>query len=144
MLAGLLRVMQRVHAERRLVLDGATVDAALCFAGEAQDLAEVLGNLLDNACQWAWSRVVVTVNPARAAPGAALAIVVEDDGPGTDEARRAAVMARGTRLDESTPGSGLGPAIVGELVGLYGGAIRLGAAPAGGLRRVELTLPAVA
>lgn len=67
--------------------------------------------------------------------------MIDDDGPGIDVARREAVMARGTRLDETVPGSGFGPAIVSELLGLYGGSVLLLAAPAGGLC-VEVDLPA--
>jgi signal transduction histidine kinase len=66
--------------------------------------------------------------------------MVDDDGPGIAAERREAVMARGARLDESVPGSGLGLAIVQELAALYGGQLRLQAAPAGGLRAV-LDLP---
>ena len=135
---GLLRVLERVHAERGLVLQCAPIAPDLAFAGEVQDLQEILGNLLDNACKWA--RHTVQVSAARAGPGGALRIVIDDDGPGIDAGRREAVMARGARLDESVPGSGLGLAIVHELVGLYGGTVQLLAAPAGGLR-VELGLP---
>jgi signal transduction histidine kinase len=69
-----------------------------------------------------------------------LEIVVDDDGPGIDEAHRSTALARGARLDESVPGTGLGLAIVNELAGLYGGRLRLAAAPHGGLRAV-LSLP---
>jgi signal transduction histidine kinase len=139
-LAGLLRVMERVHAGRALALACEPVDPAFSFAGEVQDLQEMLGNVLDNACKWARREVRVQ---AAAAPGAAargLRIVIEDDGPGIDPARREAVMARGARLDESVPGSGLGLAIVQELAGLYGGSVALGSSALGGLR-VELALP---
>jgi signal transduction histidine kinase len=67
-------------------------------------------------------------------------LVVEDDGPGIEPDHRAAVVARGARLDESVPGSGLGLAIVQELAGLYGGHLTLGTSPLGGLR-AELRLP---
>jgi signal transduction histidine kinase len=140
-LAGLLRVMERVHAGRALALVCEPVDPACSFAGEVQDLQEMLGNVLDNACKWARHEVRVH---AAAAPGAAargLHIVIEDDGPGIDPASRDAVMARGARLDESVPGSGLGLAIVQELAGLYGGSVALGSSAALGGLRVELALP---
>ena len=142
-LAGLLRVMAQVHAERGLALVCDPVDPGWAFAGEAQDLQEMLGNVLDNACQWARREVRVSAALRPEAGGPRLHLVVADDGPGIDAGRRDAVMARGARLDESTPGSGLGLAIVHELVGLYGGRIDLGEAAAGGLR-VELTLPGAA
>ena len=144
LVAGLLRVMQRVHAERGLRIEQATMAAGLAFAGEAQDLQEMLGNLLDNACKWARSVVRVSAEHVPAAPGAArLRLVVDDDGPGIEPAQRERVLARGERLDESMPGSGLGLAIVRERVALYGGTMTLGDAPSGGLRAV-IVLPAAA
>src|SRR5690606_11597566 len=109
------------------------------------DLEEVAGNLLDNACKWAKSRVRVTVIPDAATRKARpfFCLRVEDDGPGLPEEARAAVLKRGTRLDESKPGSGLGLSIVTEIAELYGGELRLGTSKAGGLR-AELLLPASA
>ncbi|WP_188261890.1 ATP-binding protein [Azospirillum tabaci] len=108
------------------------------FAGEREDLDEMLGNLMDNAMKWAGSRVEVA---SRLEAGGMLAVVVEDDGPGLPADRRDAVLAPGVRLDESTPGSGLGLAVVRDVARLYGGDLRLGDSPLGGLR-VELVLPA--
>ena len=136
---GLLRVVGRVHAGRSLTLTSEPIAPTTSFAGELQDLQEIVGNVLDNACAWARSEVRVSASSDRALRQ--LHIVVDDDGPGIDAARRDAVIARGARLDESVPGSGLGLAIVHELVALYGGKVTLGAAPIGGLR-VELVLPA--
>jgi signal transduction histidine kinase len=138
--SGLLRVMERVHADRRLGLQSAPMAAELAFAGEVQDLQEILGNLLGNACKWARHEIHVSAAPIESAGGARLRIVIDDDGPGIEPDRRDTVMARGARLDESVPGSGLGLAIVNELVGLYGGSVRLDIAPMGGLR-VEVELP---
>ena len=138
---GLVRAMSRVHAQRELRFDTRDVDPGVVFAGEAQDLQEMLGNVLDNACQWA--RGVVRV-AARRAPGDGvpmLCLSVEDDGPGIDAAQRERALARGERLDESVPGSGLGLAIARELAALYRGTLSLGDAPLGGLQ-VTLTLPA--
>jgi signal transduction histidine kinase len=140
-LRGLVRVLQRLHADRSIAiaieLDDLPSGAA--FAGEREDLQEMLGNLLDNACQWAGSRVRVSALPGATASW--LAIVVEDDGPGIDPRQRAQVLARGGRLDVTVPGSGLGLAIVQELAGLYGGRLELDRADAGGLR-ARLILPA--
>jgi signal transduction histidine kinase len=113
-IAGLLRVVGRVHAGRSLTLTSEPIAPASSFAGELQDLQEIVGNVLDNACAWARSEVRVSASTDRALRQ--LHIVVDDDGPGIDAARRDAVMARGARLDESVPGSGLGLAIVHELV----------------------------
>ncbi len=140
-LAGLLRVMERVHAQQDLRVDCGEIDANWYFAGEAQDLHEILGNVLDNAFKWARRQVRVTVSHLAGPQGERLRIVIEDDGPGIDASRRETVMARGVRMDESVPGSGLGLAIVNELVDLYGGHVTLDTATRGGLR-VELLLPA--
>ncbi|NML27314.1 ATP-binding protein [Zoogloea dura] len=138
---GLVRVMEKVHADRGLVIR--VEDApAVYFAGEEQDLQEMLGNLLDNACKWARSRVGVRITRDEQAQPARLSVHIEDDGPGIADARMTEVLARGARLDESVPGSGLGLAIVQELAGLYGGSLQLRRGPAGGLA-VVLELPAV-
>ncbi|MFG6462031.1 sensor histidine kinase [Roseateles sp. DXS20W] len=133
---GLVRVMQKVHAGRALAIR-ADVDPGLTFAGESQDLQEMLGNLLDNACKAAHTQVLV----AAVQTGRQLRVTVDDDGPGIPPARMAQALQRGQRLDESTPGSGLGLAIVQELAALYGGSVELGVSPIGGLL-VVLTLPA--
>jgi signal transduction histidine kinase len=138
--AGLLRVMDRVHADRGLRLEAAPIDPGLAFAGEAHDLQEMLGNLLDNACKWA--RHEVRVSASGGEGGTRLRLQVDDDGPGIDAAQRERALARGARLDESAPGSGLGLAIVHDRVRLYGGAMVLDVAPGGGLR-VAVELPAV-
>lgn len=107
------------------------------FAGERADLDEMLGNLMDNACKWAKARVEVT---SRLEAGDMLAISVDDDGPGLPPDRRDAVLAPGVRLDESTPGTGLGLTVVRDVARLYGGDVRLLDSPLGGLR-VDLVLP---
>ncbi|MDP3134783.1 MAG: ATP-binding protein, partial [Burkholderiaceae bacterium] len=139
--AGLLRVMAQVHAARHLSMDVASIDPELAFAGESQDLQEMLGNVLDNACKWARHTVQVSAQRLALSDPPRFQITVEDDGPGIETSRRDAVMNRGARLDESVPGSGLGLAIVHELEGLYGGQVDLQDTALGGLR-VVLTLPA--
>lgn len=104
--------------------------------GQREDLDEMLGNLVDNACKWAKSRVTIT---SALEPGRVI-ISVDDDGAGLDPSLREAVLRRGVRADEAAPGSGLGLAIVRELAELYGGSISLHESPAGGLR-ARLALP---
>jgi signal transduction histidine kinase len=106
------------------------------FAGDSADLAEMLGNLMDNACKWARSRVRVTV----AVDGGPLAVMVDDDGPGIPAERREAALTRGGRLDQTVAGSGLGLDIVREIAELYRGSLQLEDSPLGGLR-ARLTLP---
>ena len=139
-ISGLIRVMERVHAARGLRIRCDPIAAGLGFAGEIQDLQEIVGNLVDNACKWARSQVRVAAWAQPAVGGSRLRITIEDDGPGVAAERRSRVMARGARLDEAVPGSGLGLAIVQELVALYGGSVALEAAAPGGLR-VEIDLP---
>ena len=132
---GLVRALTRLHADRRLTID-VLVDPALVVHGRREDIDEMLGNVLDNACRFAGSRVAV----AAASADTAAVVTIDDDGPGLDPALGAAVLQRGVRADESGHGSGLGLAIVRDLVELYAGAIALSASPLGGLR-VELRLP---
>src|SRR3954454_8441289 len=140
----LARSMEKIHRERGIAIE---IDAPreTRFLGERQDLEEVGGNLVDNACKWAQSRVAIEVLAARAdAPASnSLRVVVDDDGPGLTPSQRERVQVarRGNRLDETKPGSGLGLSIVTDLAALYGGALTLGTAPIGGLR-AELVLPA--
>jgi signal transduction histidine kinase len=139
----LTRTMEKIHHGRGIAIDlDAPTDVR--FRGERQDLEEMVGNLVDNACKWAQMRVSVEVVVERhggAAP-ATVRIIVDDDGPGLSPAQRDQVARRGRRLDETKPGSGLGLSIVLELAALYGGNLQLGTAPIGGLR-AELVLPAV-
>ena len=97
----------------------------------------MLGNLLDNACKWARSRVG---RRPRRTTACTSCITVDDDGPGLDASMREAVLQRGVRADEAAPGSGLGLAIVRDLAELYGGSIALDPSPLGGLR-ARLRLP---
>lgn len=139
----LIRALGRIHGERGLDM---TSDCApgMNFQGERQDLEEMLGNILDNACKWAKGRVSLTVRieSSRGRPGTRrLVLLVEDDGPGLNAAERAAARTRGKRLDETKPGSGLGLSIVTELAGLYGGTFDLDRSSLGGLL-ARLDLPA--
>ena len=136
----LARTMEKIHRDRAIVIEVKVAEAAR-FRGERADLEEMLGNLIDNACKWGAARVVIEVLQESTDAGQVVRIVVDDDGPGLTPDEREQVARRGRRLDESKPGSGLGLSIVVELAGLYGGGLKLAAAPAGGLR-AELTLPA--
>ena len=139
----LARTMEKIHRDRGIIIEVRCGDGML-FRGERADLEEMLGNLVDNACKWASSRVTIEVlRERRAATGDdhVLHFVVDDDGRGLSIGEREQAGRRGRRLDETKPGSGLGLSIVVELASLYGGELNLGAAPLGGLR-AELVLPA--
>jgi signal transduction histidine kinase len=139
----LRRTMEKIHRGRGVAIEVSAGSKAR-FRGERQDLEEMAGNLVDNACKWATSRVFIEVlveQPAEPGATPMLRIIVDDDGRGLSEKERAQVSRRGQRLDESKPGSGLGLSIVVDLASLYGGSLTLGRAPIGGLR-AELLLPA--
>jgi hypothetical protein len=129
------RALARLFAEDGVAIEVGG-DAAARVRMDRQDLAEMLGNLLENACKWATRRVTVTVG----AEAGEVVIEVGDDGPGVPEASRAAALGRGVRLDEAAPGTGLGLAIVADLAGLHGGALTLGRSREGGLL-ARLALP---
>jgi signal transduction histidine kinase len=140
--ARLVRAMNRIYDGRALEISCDGPNAAR-FRGEQQDLEEIVGNLVDNACKWAKTTVTVTTEysaPSGAGAGK-LVLFVDDDGPGLSDAEMEEVTKRGKRLDESKPGSGLGLSIVTDLVSLYRGRFRLARSPLGGLR-AEVTLPA--
>jgi signal transduction histidine kinase len=139
--SALARTMEKIYDARGIAID-VTAPTPVRFRGEQPDLEEMAGNLLDNACKWAQSRVSVEVMPELSQLSPTLRIIVDDDGPGLTADERDQVARRGRRLDETKPGSGLGLSIVVELAGLYGGSLTLGNAPIGGLR-AELVLPAV-
>jgi len=137
----LARTMEKTHHDRGLSIR-IDVPEEGRFRGERQDLEEMVGNLVDNACKWAQSRVAIEATYEWLEPGRRIVrIVVDDDGRGLTPSEREQVARRGRRLDETKPGSGLGLSIVVELAGLYGGELILGTAPLGGLR-AELLLPA--
>lgn len=134
----LATLLERVFADKGVEIDWRAPED-LWFRGERQDLQEIAGNVLENACKWGVRRVRATAE--RSDDGSSFRLVVEDDGPGLPAEGRDEVMRRGARLDESAPGSGLGLSIVDELARAYGGSVTLGDSPLGGLR-VEVTLPA--
>ncbi|MER9405956.1 ATP-binding protein [Mesorhizobium caraganae] len=128
----MVRVLQKLKPDVSLSL--ALPAADIVFAGEREDLEELLGNLLDNAMKWAKSNVAVSVTPAGAA--GLFEIAIEDDGPGIPEDKARDALKRGRRLDETKPGTGLGLAIVADLVNEYGGALALDRSAMGGLKAV--------
>jgi signal transduction histidine kinase len=135
----LVRTMRRLHAERALVIDS-DVSPTHEIRGRREDLDEMLGNLLDNACKWASSRVAMSSTLSSSGDDAHLVILVDDDGPGLDPSMRAQVLQRGVRADQQVRGSGLGLAIVSDLAELYGGSVTLETSPLGGTR-ARLLLP---
>jgi signal transduction histidine kinase len=140
----LVRALERLYRDKDLSY---AVDCppGARFKGERHDLEEMLGNLLDNASKWARSKVSVAVSAhpplnGDATAGGWLHIHVDDDGPGLTPEQRSQPIARGRRLDETKPGSGLGHSIVADLAYCYNGRFDLDRSAAGGLS-ARLTLP---
>ncbi len=134
-LPGLFQLMNRVHGDVLTLSWQAAANLRLPY--ERDDILEMLGNLLDNACKWADSRVELGIEQF----GTGYCVRVDDDGPGIEESQRQQVQKRGSRLDEHSAGHGLGLGIVRDIVETLGGTLQLLDSPLGGLR-VEIQLPA--
>ena len=118
------------------------VAAELSFVGDRDDLAEMLGNAMDNACKWCAAQVRVSARlGGPVAARARLHIAIEDDGPGIPAADRERVLERGERADEATPGHGLGLSMLRDAVELYGGSLAIGRSGTLGGTCIELALP---
>lgn len=135
----LARVMEKLNP--KITIAFVRPDASLpWFRGDEGDLEEMTGNLLDNACKWSNGKIGISMFAERGQLGSTLLIKIEDDGPGLTGEEAERVLRRGVRLDEKTPGSGLGLDIVKELVDVYGGSLQLKRSVLGGLL-AELRLP---
>ncbi len=134
-IGALARTLPRIHRDKDLIID-VDGEAGLKFRGDKRDLEDMVGNLMDNAAKWTGGTVDVLREPV----GEKLRVVIEDDGPGIEDAEIETALKRGARLDEATPGSGLGLSIVVDLADAYGGELQLSRSALGGLR-AELTLP---
>ncbi|WIY53682.1 HAMP domain-containing sensor histidine kinase [Devosia sp. YIM 151766] len=135
----LARVMGKIHADVTVSFDepGSSLP---WFRGDEADLEEMVGNLLDNACKWSRGQVGIALSAENGSKGRQLLVRIEDNGTGLSEDDAQKVLRRGVRLDEKTPGTGLGLDIVKELVDVYGGSLEFKQSPLGGLL-VELRLP---
>ena len=120
--------MNKIYSDKNLSITQ-DVEAGLRFSGEKRDLEDALGNLIDNACKWAKAQVMVTAYKEQRS----LVLCIEDDGPGLTEEEQEKARKRGERLDEQTPGSGLGLSIVHDLVNAYDGSFSMGRSELGGL-----------
>lgn len=132
----LIDTLYKIHRERELLIDS-RIPPGSSFAGDHNDLMELLGNLLDNACRWARHRVCLTVS----GNSAGLLLTVEDDGPGCKAEMLDRLTERGNRVDEAGPGHGLGLAIVSEIVEQYHGRLQLDKSPYWQGLRVRVELP---
>jgi signal transduction histidine kinase len=126
---GLARALHRLYAERGIAID-VRVPHDLSVRVQREDLDEMIGNLLDNACKWGRAHVSIGAGQS----GEVVEITVDDDGRGLADDMREAVLQRGVRADEAAPGSGLGLAIARDIAEVYGGSISLEVSPLGGVR----------
>ncbi|MFJ4145861.1 sensor histidine kinase [Pseudomonas sp. NPDC089734] len=133
-LSSLFSTLQMIHGEHLDLVND--VQSGLHLPWDREDILELLGNLLDNACKWADSEVRLNITRQ----GQGFCLLIDDDGPGIPEAQRAGVFSRGTRLDEQITGHGLGLGIVRDIVDAWGGDLHLLTSPMGGLR-VRIDLP---
>lgn len=133
--------LRKVHHAKspQIELD---VDGRARLRADVGDLLELAGNLVDNACKWCRSRVQVRVAVATATgkPAGGMLLVVADDGPGIPAAAGEQLLQRGARLDESTPGHGIGLAIVRDIAQSYGGTISIGRSSLGGAE-ITVSIP---
>lgn len=132
----LIETLRRIHRDRSLRFE-LRIPPDSVFPGDRDDLLELLGNLLDNACQWAKQAVRLTAST----DSENLWLQVEDDGPGCPPDQLELLRQRGTRIDESRVGHGLGLAIISDIVAQYGGALRLDRSETLGGLLAEVTLP---
>jgi two-component system sensor histidine kinase PhoQ len=138
----LLDGLRKVYHDKSPVLES-SVAPGLRFRGDTGDFLELAGNLLDNACKWCDSKVKITIVPAEDAKAIAsgMVLTVEDDGPGIPEEAADALLQRGMRLDESTPGHGIGLAVVKDIARSYGGQLSIGRSDLGGAEIIVIIPP---
>ncbi|WP_409433496.1 ATP-binding protein [Litorimonas sp. RW-G-Af-16] len=134
---GLVRTLPRIYRDKNLQIKK-TGQKGLTFRGARRDFEEMAGNLMDNAAKW--TTETIAINISHMSDDTLMEITIEDDGPGLSEADYAEALKRGARLDEATPGSGLGLSIVDDLASAYKGHISLAKSELGGLK-ATLVLP---
>ncbi len=133
----IVKVIARLNPDLSVTVERTPSDYDPVFAGEREDLEEMLGNLMENAGKWARSRILVTLSDAG---HDRIRLTIDDDGPGLTAEEMLEATKRGRRLDEAKPGSGLGLSIVADTILQYRGDFLLQRAPLGGLR-AEMILP---
>ena len=136
----LVEGLRKVYHDKEPVIE-TDIDDEMQFRGDSGDFLEIAGNLLDNACKWCDRRVRMTVHPAsgRGSDGS-MVLVVSDDGAGIPDEAAESLLQRGTRLDESTPGHGIGLAVVKEIAESYGGQLEITQSDLGGAE-FRITIP---
>jgi two-component system sensor histidine kinase PhoQ len=129
----LIEGLRKVYRDKNPEFD-VRIESGMQFRGDKGDFLEVAGNLLDNACKWCAGKVSISVVPSVGARAAAsgMVLTVSDDGPGIPEDAAKALLQRGMRLDEATPGHGIGLAVVKDIASSYGGKLSIQRSELGG------------
>jgi two-component system sensor histidine kinase PhoQ len=142
--ARLIDGLRKVYRDKAPEFDVA-IAPGMRFRGDTGDFLEVAGNLLDNACKWCEKKVRISIGPATGAHtgGSGMELTVADDGPGIPADAAEALLQRGTRLDESTPGHGIGLAVVKDIAESYGGTLSIGSSDLGGAE-IRVSIPPLA
>ena len=133
---GLVRTLPRIYQDKDLTIEK-TGEMGLIFRGNPRDLEDMVGNLMDNAAKWTGSRIDVDIHKVE---DGFCTVSIMDDGPGLTADEIEEALKRGARLDEATPGSGLGLSIVKDLADAYKGGLEFSRSASGGLK-AELRLP---
>jgi two-component system sensor histidine kinase PhoQ len=131
--ARLIDGLRKVYRDKNPEFE-VSIEPGMQFRGDKGDFLEVAGNLLDNACKWCERRVRISIVPSAGARAVAsgMVLTVSDDGPGIPDDAVAALLQRGMRLDESTPGHGIGLAVVKDIAQSYGGRLSIQRSDLGG------------
>ena len=141
--ARLIDGLRKVYRDKNPEFE-VSIASGMQFRGDKGDFLEVAGNLLDNACKWCERRVRISIVPSVGARAAAsgMVLTVSDDGPGIPEDAARALLQRGMRLDESTPGHGIGLAVVKDIARSYGGRLSIQRSDLGGAE-IMVSIPPV-
>ncbi len=134
----LVEGLRKVHHSKDPNID-LTINSDASMRGDTGDFLELAGNLIDNACKWCKSKVRVSVAAANGT-STGMVLTVADDGPGIPADAADVLLQRGTRLDESTPGHGIGLAIVKDIAHSYGGTLTISQADLGGAE-ITVSIP---
>jgi len=136
--------LRKVYHDKKPEFD-VRIESGLQFRGDTGDFLELAGNLLDNACKWCEQRVRISVVPSVGARAIAsgMVLTVSDDGPGIPKDAADALLQRGMRLDESTPGHGIGLAVVKDIARSYGGRLSIKKSDLGGAE-IMVSIPPIA
>lgn len=131
----LLNALQKVYSHKGIDVKSTLAPHSI-FAGDEQDLMEVIGNITENAFKYGKSQVLITSE----LKDNQLLVSIADDGPGIPTEQQTRILERGHRLDTSLPGQGIGLAVTADIIHSYGGTLSVCLSPLGGAL-FQLTLP---